>query len=225
MKSLKIILAAVQNQPADARRQYYPKGVYPFWQHQTPGPTTYQGFTDDEDRPMKVGVSRFYTSQNKDRSRHKFINNQPSSPDPCTPLPQHVMEVLYGSQILRLPTPGDPNEYVFDSLMQRIKENEEKRGYSIRSRNPKKRIDRGNQISKRDIRFAKAMVEIISVEVFCNDRGPMSNCSERWKTQSANDAINLLAIQNCFIKHLWQVMPDTVRRVFPGETKWYDLSW
>ena len=167
---------------------------------------------------MKVGLSRFYTSQNKDRSRHKFINNQPSSPDPCTPLPQHVMEVLYGSQILRLPTPGNPNEYVFDSLMQRIKENEEKWGYSIRSRNPKKRIDRGNQISKRDIRFAKAMVEIILVEVFCNDRGPMSNCSEHWKTQSANNAINLLAIQNCFIKHLWEVMPDTVRRIFPGET-------
>ena len=102
--------------------------------------------------------------------------------------------------------------------MQSVKENEEKRGYSINSRDPKKQIHRGNQVSQRKIGFPKAMVKIALVMIYCNDRGPMSNCSEHWKTQSGDATINLLQIQNCLIKHLYEVMPNTIRRVFPGET-------
>ena len=218
MKSLTILAAAVQNQAAAARREFHPLGACPFWEYPEPGPTTYRDITDDEGRGMQVGIGRFFTSERRDRSQHKFINNRASSNDPRSILPQSLWSALYGSHILRVPTPGDPDEIIYDSLMQSVKENEEKRGYSINSRDPKKRIHRGNQVSQRNIGFPKTMVEIASVMIYCNDRGPMSNCSEHWKTQSGDATINLLQIQNCLIKHLYEVMPDTIRRVFPGET-------
>ena len=101
--------------------------------------------------------------------------------------------------------------------MQSVKENEEKRGYSIHSRDPKKRIHRGNQVSQRNIGFPKAMVEIASAMIYVNDRGPMSNCSKRWQTQSDDAGFELRQIQKCLIKRLIEVMPDIARRNFPGK--------
>ena len=140
---------------------------------------------------MHVGIDRFFDSERKDRRLHKFINNQISSPDTRTILPEQLWYVLECSQILLVPTPGDPRENVFDSLMESVKVSEEKRGYSIKSKDPAKRIHRGNQVSQRNIGFPKAMVEIASVMIYVNDRGPVSNCSKRWQTQSDDAGFEL----------------------------------
>ena len=166
---------------------------------------------------MLVGVDRFYASEGRDRSKNKFINNQATSNDSRTILPQALFHCLYGTHTLLVPTPGDPDEHVFDSLMQSIKESEERRGYSINA-DGRKKINRGNQVTQRNHGFAKTMVEIASVQIYCNDRGPMSNSSRHWTAQSRNAGINLGQIQACLINHLNQVMPDLIQRVFPGET-------
>ena len=121
------------------------------------------------------------------------------------------------SKILPVPTPGDPEENVFGSCMESVKVSEEKRGYSIKSKDPAKRIHRGNQVSQCNIGFPKAMVEIASAMIYVNNCGPMSNCSKRWQTQSDEAAFDLRQIQKCLIKRLIEVMPDIARRNFPGK--------
>ena len=66
MKSLIILAAAVQNQAAAARREFYPLGACLFWEYPEPGPTTYRDITDDEGKPILVGVGRFFASERRD---------------------------------------------------------------------------------------------------------------------------------------------------------------
>ena len=217
MISLTILATAVQNQAAAARREFHPLSPFLFWGYPRPPPRNYQGLTDYDGVKMHVGIDHFFDSERKDWRLHKFINCVISSPDTRTILPDHLWYSLEGSHILCVPTPGDPDKVLFDSVMQSVKDDEEARGYSINADDPAKQIHRGNQVSQRNIAFPKVMVEVFSVMIYVNNRGPISNCSKRWYTQSDYAAINLCQIQNCLIKCLIEVMLDIARRVFPGK--------
>ena len=118
--SLTIFATAVRNQGADARHEHYPTAPFPYWGYPRPPPTTYRDVTDNKDVRMGVGLDRFFDSERKDRRKNKFINNQISSPDTRTILPEQLWYVLECSQILLVPAPGNPEENVFDSCMESV---------------------------------------------------------------------------------------------------------
>ena len=138
---------------------------YPFYGYPRLPPTSYVGLMEYGKHEMLVGIDRFFDSKLKDWRKHKYINNNRSSPDTRTILPEHLLYMIEHMHLLRVPTPGDPNEIVFDSLMQRIKEDEEARGYSITADDPVKQIHRSNQVSQRNFAFWRAMIKILSAMI------------------------------------------------------------
>ena len=165
--------------PVPEHASLVPYSIVPSHPHE-PAPSHYGNLHDNQGKKPEFGAGQLF-HENRDRSKHQFINNPDNGrQDGYTLHPQQVLEVLVYCLVILCPCPGDMDTPVHDSAMLAVKEYCESQGCSCKNTG-KFGISKGNQCTQRNNAFVKSMFEIVSVNMYMNDRGPVSGPTRRWQ--------------------------------------------
>ena len=117
---------------------------------------------------------------------------------------------------LQVPCPGDTINRDCDSLLFEIKSFCEEIGYSSKIKG-KFFINKGNQCTSRDKSFVHTMFEIVSLQMYMNDRGPISGPLVAWNTTPPTIQKELKCVQQSLINYVWEKQVPNANVFFPGE--------
>ena len=175
----------------------------------------YRYLCDNNNNPPPLDVGRLYKSK-KNRSKNKFFNVPGQGiQDRYTIVPQQVFDALRLTLILQVPCPGDTINRDCDSLLFAIKKYCKEIGYSSKIKG-ELYINKGNRCTSRNKTFVYAMFEIILLQMYMNDCGPISGPLKGWETTPANIQDELVSIQQSLINYVWEEEVPNADVFFPG---------